>query len=1095
MIMTFTADGVEENANSPKSVETVVASIWSDVLGVAADRIQPGDHFFAKGGDSLRLVHVLDHLNKRFFDGGKEGLRITDLLVHTTVKTLAHRITQKVSREEAGIPRGNDVVEGPCDVAIIGMSVRLPGARNASEFWNNLCQGVESIQSFTEEQLLAAGVQPDRLKDESYVRRGSVLEWRDAFDADYFNITPREVAIASVQQRILIECSEEALQDGGYGWRGPGVRVGVFTGCSRNGTVLRGKADDQEFLETPEGITFAAVNSSAATRIAYILDLKGPSMSVDTACSSSLVAVHQACISLLNGDCELALAGGASVRPTGPRGYRYLRGGVLSADGRCRPFDRRANGTVFTSGVGMVLLKRRADALRDGDTIYAVICGSAVNNDGRDKLGYTAPSFPGQVGVIRDALAQSGIPPASVGFIETHGTGTAIGDPVEILALNEMYGNAGRQAASCALGTLKANVGHLEAAAGVAGLVKASLVLWHKKIPPAIHFEEPSAEIDFSRTPFFLNTRLQEWPRGQEPRRAAVSAFGIGGTNAHVILQEPEQRVPSTSHRRIALIPVSARTPSALRTSCRVLAPCLSNAKGPDLLDAAYTLQVGRRTHDWRFYTVSTESTEAAARFNEFAESTKPLSRRDCAQATVFMFPGQGSQHADMAAGLYQEEPVFRESLDLCAGLAQKECGADLRDIIFAASLGPAGCSEAIRFLDETQYAQPALFSVEYALAQLWHSLGVLPSLIIGHSLGEYVAACIAGVFTLEDALRLVCKRGRLMQSTPPGLMLSVALSCDELGDFLDPEIAVAAINAERSCVLAGASERIERLAEQLNARGVVSAKLKTAHAFHSPLMHGVAEEFRRALDSVQISAVRTPFVSNLTGQAVRTGTMVAREHWVAHMMQPVQFLAGMRMLFQGSRKAFIEVGPGTTLTTLARRMPGARDHVFATTLRHPQSTGPDEAALMDAVGQLWASGIQIDWVRFNARTRCCRVSLPTYPFERKSCETDHDLDPHAGARSGQESDHAVAHNPEARRGEAGRSVEAEIVAIWERLLGRESISLSDNFFDLGGDSVLMLQLRAAIANRLGAQLPLKEWVSDPTVSGLARLVNGSGRR
>ena len=730
------------------AVESLLLQFWSEILVRPADALSVRDNFFVSGAGSMHIVQLLERVNAHFFAAQPElELPITDFFEHTTLAALAAHL---LSRARAVSPRPTAEVVAPAAqgfIAVVGMAGRFPGAASVGAFWENLCNGVESIRTFTDAELLENGTSPRFLAQPECVKRGGLIENVELFDAGYFGMTPREAAATCPQLRLLLECAEEALQDAGYSMRESRERVGVFvaTGAS---------VYPREFPTASHDI---AASSSPATRISYLLDLTGPSLSLDTACSSSLVAVHLACRALLNGECELALAGGASVRHFEPYAYRFEPGSMLSPDGHCRPFDRAANGTVFTSGAGIVLLKRLEQAQAHGDSVYAVIRGSAINNDGSAKAGYTAPSVSGQVRVIRSACASAQVEPGSIQYIETHGTGTALGDPIEIAALREALAPGGHSSASCTLGTLKANIGHLEVAAGIAGLMKAVLALHHQEIPPAVNFQSASEQVDLGRTPFQLNTSLIPWRRAGSPRRAGVSSFGIGGTNAHVVLEESSDPASRAEHRAAQLLPVSARSAVALRASCRRLAACLSDPHAPALADVAYTLQVGRKTHAYRQYCVCSTAAEAVGRLSQELDPAGPAQN---GAPVVFMFPSKGSQHFPMMRELYDGEPVYRQTVDRCLALLPEWVAADLSTALHETSSAAAARAQAL--------LQPALFVVEYALARVWLSWGIEPEALLGFGAGEYVAACLAGVFSLEDALLLVSERGHVLQSDPP---------------------------------------------------------------------------------------------------------------------------------------------------------------------------------------------------------------------------------------------------------------------------------------------------------------------------------------
>ena len=871
------------------------------------------------------------------------------------------------------------------EVAIIGMAGRFPGAPDLDRFWQNLRDGVESIRFFTDEELIAAGVDPALLRHPNYVRARPTLEEVESLDAFFFGFSPREAELLDPQHRLFLECSWQALEDAGYTAEKHGAMAGVYGGTCVNTYMANLRAslsqnDSAGRLQTLLGND----KDYLATRVSYKLGLEGPSVSVQTACSTSLVAVHLACQGLLAGECDLAVAGAVAVRTPQETGYLYAEGEIFSPDGHCRTFDAEARGTVFGSGVGTVVLKRLADALRDGDSVRAVIKGSAINNDGAVKVGYTAPRVETQARVIRAAQRAAEVDPGTISYVEAHGTGTPLGDPIEVAALKKAFGAAGGRRAFCALGSVKTNLGHLETAAGIAGLIKTVLALQHRQIPPSLHFERPNPALELDGSPFYVNTRLAEWISDGRPRRAGVSSFGIGGTNAHVILEEaPAPPPPNPSTRSAQLLLLSARTPTALAAASRNLGRHLAAQPDLSLADVAFSLQAGRRAFSCRQALVCRDTAEAAQILETLDPARLETSVQEPAERPlVFLFPGQGTQRAGMTAGLYREEPVFREQIDLCAERLTPLLGLDLRDLLYPP---PGKAEEAERRLHETALTQPALFAVEHALAQLWMSWGCQPAAMLGHSLGEYVAACLAGVFPLAEALELVAMRGRLIQDLPTGAMLSVPLPQDETRQMLGRELSLAAVNGPGFCVVSGREEAVAALADELRARGLEGKRLASSRAFHSRMMDPILEVFARQLRKVRLQEPRIPFVSNLTGDWIRPGEAVDPDYWVRHLRRTVRFGDGLLRLFEDPARILLEVGPGTTLSTLARRHPDrpAQQVVVASLPREREGTG-DLASLLTALGRLWLSGAPLDADRFHARERRRRVPLPTYPFERQ---------------------------------------------------------------------------------------------------------------
>ncbi len=870
-------------------------------------------------------------------------------------------------------------------IAIVGMAGRFPGARNIDEFWRNLRNGVEAISLFTEEELRSAGVDSALLNDPSYVRANATLEDTELFDASFFGINHREAEIMDPQHRIFLECAWEALENAGYNADSYQGRIGVYAGHGLTTYLLSNLYSHRQSLWALSGTQtfFGNDKDHLSTRVSYKLNLHGPSLSVQTACSTSLVAVHIACQSLLTGECSMALAGGITIWVPQKVGYKYDEGGILSPDGHCRAFDAAAKGTVNGNGVGIVILKRLEDALAEGDTIHAVIKGSAINNDGSQKAGYTAPSIEGQAAVISEAMHMAGVDASTITYVEAHGTGTVMGDPIEVAALTQAF-RAGTQAKQfCAIGSVKTGIGHLDTAAGVAGLIKTVLALKNKELPPSLNYQQPNPVIDFANSPFYVNSTLTDWTtHNGTPRRAGVSSFGIGGTNAHVIVEEAPRLEPAGTVRPLHLIVLSAKTDSGLTTTARNLAQHLKQHPDLNIADVAHTLQLGRKAFDHRLAFVCSDLDEAAAALelqDETRVNTSVQETND--QPVMFMFPGQGAQHAGMGAELYKVEPEFRKHIDLCADLLRPQLGLDLRTLLYPSE---ENMSEAAEQLKQTIFTQPALFVVEYALAQLWMSWGVRPRAMIGHSIGEYVAACIAGILTLEDALKLVAARGRLMQSVPGGAMTSVSLAEAELAPLLDNRVAIAAVNGPSFCVISGTTEVIEEQEELLSKRGYLCRRLHTSHAFHSGMMDSIIEPFVELVKTVKLNPPKLPFISNLTGTWITAEQATDAQYWSRHLRETVRFDAGIRELLKIQNSILLEVGPGRTLTTLTKshlHNTGARG---LHSLPGPQGQTSELHTMLDAAGALWLAGRQLDWAGFSTGRRQQRIPLPTYPFERK---------------------------------------------------------------------------------------------------------------
>jgi acyl transferase domain-containing protein len=871
-------------------------------------------------------------------------------------------------------------------IAIIGMSGRFPKARNLDEFWRNLRDGVEGVSFFSEEESLASGADPEMLKDPSFVRAGAVLEDIDLFDASFFGFSARDAEIMDPQQRISLECAVHSLEDAGYNPETYPGMIGVFGGASMNSYIfdlssnseLSAKLDDFQ-------VQIGNEKDHLTTQVSYRLNLRGPSMAIQTACSTSLVAVCMACQSVLNYQCDMALAGGVFAESSTKRGYFYQPGGILSPDGHCRAFDAAAKGTVAGNGVAFVVLKRLSEAIADRDHIRAVIKGFALNNDGSHKVGYTAPSIEGQAQVIAMAQAMARVEPDTISYIEAHGTATELGDPIEIAALCQAFQAGTKRKQFCAIGSVKSNIGHLDAAAGVASLIKTVLALEHKALPPSLHFTRPNPKIDFENSPFYVNAKLSEWTSGDGPRRAGVSSFGIGGTNAHVIVEEAPVPVRSPHSRPCSVLKLSARSSSALEAMTDNLSGYLDLHPDIDLAQVAYTCEVGRRAFKHRRVVVCNSLDPGAAREVLAERDPQKMFSAVCEpkqRPVFFMFPGQGTQHVDMGLAVYQTEQVFREQVDRCAEILRPHLGLDLRDRLYP---GIEGREDAASVLGRTVLTQPALFTIEYALAKLWMEWGIRPAGMIGHSSGEYVAACLAGVLTLEDALAVVAWRGQLMEEMPAGGMLAVPLSEVAVQRYLNDGLSLAAVNGPASTVLAGSQEAVDRLAEQFAQSGIQTQRLRTSHAFHSSLMDGAVVRFVERVRSVKLRAPQIRFQSNVTGEWITGDAAVDPDYWGKQLRHTVRFADGLRQVCETPDCVLLEVGPGQTLSNLARQQPvGAPRPVVLPSLSSGSDRQADLSTLFGAWGRLWLYGVEGDGNGFYAQEQRRRVALPGYPFERQ---------------------------------------------------------------------------------------------------------------
>jgi len=866
------------------------------------------------------------------------------------------------------------------EIAVIGISLRFPGATTVDGFWHNLASGAESITFFSNEELLADGVPDDELRDPQYVKAAGILNNVAGFDADLFGYSPSEARMMDPQQRILLECAWQALENAGYDPVSHHRSIGVFVGSSASTYLLHLASDWNQFRSfDPWQLALGNDFGLLSTRLSYKLNLSGPSYSVHTECSTSLVSVHLACQSLLIDECQMALAGGVSIRVPQRSGYLYEPDGIQSPDGHCRAFDEEAGGTVFGSGAALVVLKRLDDARTDGDHIYAIIRGSATNNDGSLKASFTAPSVEGQTAVIKEAMACAGLTPACIGYVEAHGTGTALGDPIELLALTKAFGPYEMRSA-CAIGSVKSNIGHLDAAAGIASLIKVVLGLKNKQIPPSLHYVRPNPKIDFAQSPFYVNATLSDWPVTHGARRGAVSSFGFGGTNAHVILEEAPHPPPQALSEQVHLLILSAKTQNALDAMIRELSVYLYDHPSLSLSDVAYTLQVGRHHFAQRCAVVCSSTHDAVQRLSSLVAQRVADRSAITNRPVVFMFPGQGAQFVNMLAGLYQSESVFQKTVDQCIEMLQPH--VDLRSILYVTDDKSTWAAE---LLLQTRVAQPALFVVEYALAQLWLSWGVRPVALIGHSVGEWVAACLAGVCSLPEALKMVAIRGQLMQAQQTGMMLGVALCEDDLAAYLDNGVEIAAVNGTRQCVVSGPHDAVAALIKRLELEGIPHRLLHTSHAFHSAAMIPAADAFARSVESVTLAAPRIPIMSNVSGTWLTAEQATDPQYWASHIRQTVRFGAGVQAVVQDRAPLLLEIGPGCTLTTLLRDDPALGHTPVVATGRHPREQQADMIALLQALATAWTSGVAIDWSRFSIDKQRWRVPLPSYTFDRQT--------------------------------------------------------------------------------------------------------------
>ncbi|MDQ0786684.1 type I polyketide synthase [Streptomyces sp. B3I8] len=987
-------------------------------------------------------------------------------------------------------------------LAVVGMSGRFPGAAGIEEFWTNLVKGTDSLTRFT-----APGA--------AHVSAIGLLEDADAFDAEFFGFSPREALLLDPQHRVFLECAWEALEDAGYDPKACPGAVGVYAGSGQNSY----RHELSAYRERLGPVTDWQLNLGCGpdfltTRVAYKLGLRGPAVTVQTACSTSLVALHTAAQALLSGECDVALAGGVSIRyPAQPS--EYVEGGIISADGYCRAFDARASGTVGSSAAGVVVLKRLAEAAASGDRIRAVVRGTAVNNDASAKIGYTAPGVEGQAEVIRAALSVAGVPAESITYVETHGTGTALGDPVEVAALTKAFRTSTDARQFCRIGSVKTNVGHTDAASGVVGFIKAALAVERGVIPPSLHFSSPNPEIEFDDSPFRVNTELMTWDPAEWPRRAGVSSFGIGGTNAHVVLEQAPNRSAPPATSASQLLVLSARSATELDTASARLAEHLRTPGVQALPDVAWTLQTGRHAFPYRRAVVGADHDSCARALASGAAggtafrsrtltSPGPVSREP---SVAFVFSGHGGQYAGMGGALYESHRVFREEVERCIALAGPGLGPAVR-----VAIRPRDSVEtetARRQLAGMGVAQVAVFVLEYATAQLWRHWGVEPGAVAGHSLGAFAAACVAGVLSLQDTLRLVAARGSLMETLTGGAMLAVQCREPDVTPFLGTELDLAAVNGPEQCVLSGPQPAIQRLHGRLTEQGVDSRPLNIAAAAHSRAVEPVLAAFATEVERVECRPPAVPWVSDTTGTWVPMDAAPTTDFWVNHMRRTVRFGEVVSTLFSDPARALVEVGPGRTLTRIAVRHPQYTDgHAAVSSLPHVSDGACADETMLNAAGTLWSRGADLTWRHMQDGQERRRVGLPTYPFTRRRyapgpAPAREQAGPSARGprRSFQDPPAESAWGlpePVERNGpavDATATVVGHLAEAFGVLLGLEGVDPHENFFELGGDSLVALQLMRVIREDFGVGVTARQIFTAATPAALANVIASASDR
>ncbi len=1113
--------GVEFVAAQSK-IEKCLARIWSTVLQV--DGIGVEDNFFQLGGSSIRALRTVA-LMKKQADVNITPAEFFDNPTINSVLQLADRkaqLTDRFALHGESKPESAEQSKYDGQYAIVGMSARFPGAQNLEQFWENLVQGRESISFFTPEELDRT-LDPRDTTDPNYVAARGVIDGADEFDAHFFRIMPSAAELIDPQQRMMLEVSWTALEDAGIVPDSASV-IGIWAGTFSTTYHINNVLTNPQRVREAGAFQVSAYSEKdfIATRVAHALNLTGPAINVNTACSTSLVTLVEACKSLAVGHCDVAIAGAASVHFPQISGHVHQEGSIFTPDGHCRPFDARGAGTLFSDGAGAVVVKRLADAVADGDRIYAVVKGTGINNDGGEKASFSAPSIAGQAGAIAMAQADAQVTPEMIGLIEAHGTATPVGDPIEVSALQTVFDAQTDRRQFCAIGSVKSNIGHAVAAAGVAGLIKAAMALHTQQIPATLHFEKPNPQIDFENSPFYVCDSLQPWPRSEAARFAGVSAFGVGGTNAHVVLGEAPPVVPTAPDDEnglpvsivpVSILPVSGKTENAMLANVRRLANHLAAHRQLNLVDVAHTLQNGRAEFAWRSAVVAADLDDAAG---VFAAGKAPRLMKRKSDSTrrdvVFMFPGQGAQYVRMGQNLYEVSSVFRRHFDHCADVLQPLLQRDLREVLFPENGDEDAAGEILR---NTRFTQPALFALGYALSQVWLSWGIKPDYLMGHSIGEFAAACVAGVFRLEDGLKMIAERGRAMEALPGGSMMSVRLPGETVAPMLWGDMAIGSYNGPELCVVAGPDKQVADLQKQLESEGTVCRHLYTSHAFHSPMMDTIVKPFAEFIGQFKLNKPALPILSTVTADWMTDAQATDPNYWANHLRQPVQFSGAVKKLWkEDPARILIELGPRKTLATLAKQHAAdPKNQLAFPSLGDNAQDNAEWQHLMSAVAQLWLAGKKIDWSRLTGDGQPVarqKVGLPTYAFQRKRYfldppKPDDTTDPPAEQRpvvcresSSAESlaaftdlfsDQPQTTQPEPVTMSRIPAIVTAIESVFENTSGFDLTEFDGDttFFEMGLDSLVLTQTATALKKEMKIEITFRQLLEEtPTVDSLA---------
>lgn len=976
-------------------------------------------------------------------------------------------------------------------IAVIGMSGRFPEAESVDALWENLLSGKECIRHFTKEELEESGIPLKELEAEGYVMAKGMIDAPNAFDNAFFDYTAREAMIMDPQSRIFLEEAWKAIEDSGNIVSRFKGRISVYAGSGMNTYLLRalqkGLATQYDDFE----IMLGSDKDLLSTRVSYKLNLTGPSLSVQSTCSTSLVAVHLACQGLLSGDCDMALAGGVSVSYPQKQGYQYRKGMIFSESGHCRPFEAHSDGTIFSDGVGVVILKRLEDAIRDKDGIYGVIRGTAVNNDGNNKVGFTAPSPVGQAQVIRDCLLLADVPVESIQYVEAHGTATEIGDLLEIQAISQVYGELSSRQGFCALGSIKSNVGHLNTASGVAGLIKALLILKYKTIPPMAGFAQENRQLNLQDSQFYINR--QPIPlKISETARVAVSSFGIGGTNAHVIMEEaPKQKAGSEKKNKYHIFPFSAKTQVSLFLIIDKFISWLEGEGAASPRDIAGTLQTGRELFGIRKAVVSADKEDLILKLRNILKTENAV--KSSRKPVYFLVTGQGSQYVNMAKGLYESVEMFKKIMDEGFEIIKERYQENLFEILYPAE---ENLVQSQTLIEDTQYSQPLLFLVSYALGRYLMFLGILPAQIVGHSLGEYVGACLAGVMTFEDGLDIVYQRGKCLQRAQRGKMIAVKASLERIKELELPGVHVCVVNAPESTVIGGSFEAVAEAEKILATHYITCRPLKTSHAFHTPMMEEAAERFGEYLQRFDLKDPDIPLISNVTAKEVQKGQLCHASYWKEHIRKPVLFSQSVKQLLDGEEAVFIELGSGRTLIELARQQKSGKNHVFVDMLPGSYYRQSQYCFFLEKLSTLWELKIPVDFEAFQEE-ECYRQHLPSYCFDRQEFSLL-DIERGASDKGDTNCDNKVCFQVDLHRDgitaqymEPGDEVEELLLNLLQENIGTGNVGVLDDFFELGLSSLSASHYAMLIKERIDLDIEIRSIIESGCVAKLAEIVAG----